>query len=92
MEGTTKNLETATREAPEMVDKIQELLDRLLRVSGLLEKAMTEVPEISAQAREGMREVNRILDSVEKNFLISPNLPPPPKSESHGFEIRGDED
>lgn len=92
MEGTSKNLETATRDAPEMVDKVQELLDRLLRVGVLLEKVMTEVPEISAQAREGMREVNRILDSVEKNFLIRPNLPPPPKSESHGFEIRGDED
>ena len=92
MEVSTKNLETATREAPEMIDKIQELLDRLLRVSVLLERAMTDVPEISAQAREGMREVNRILDSVEKNFLIRPNLPPAPSSKSHGFEIRGDQD
>lgn len=92
MEGSSKNLEKATRAAPEMIDKVQELLDRLLRVSVLLEKVMTEVPEISAQAREGMREVNRILDSVEKNFLIRPNLPPAPRSESHGFEIRGEQD
>ena len=73
-----------------MVDKVQELLDRLLRVSALMEKAMVEVPEISAQAREGMREVNLILESVKENFLIRPNLPPPPESESHGLEIRGE--
>ncbi len=72
-----------------MVDKTQELLDRLLKVQVILEKVMTEVPEISAQAREGMQEVNRILDSVKENFLIRPNLPPPPESETHGLEIRG---
>jgi phospholipid/cholesterol/gamma-HCH transport system substrate-binding protein len=83
------HVEKATREAPEMVDKVQELLDRLLRVNALMEKAMIEVPEISTQAREGMREVNLILESVKENFLIRPNLPPPPESESHGLEIRG---
>lgn len=88
----SKSVEVATREAPEMVDKIQELLDRLLKVSVLLEKAMEEVPEISIQAREGLQEVNRILDSVKENFLIRPNLPPAPTPESHGLEIRGDQD
>ena len=90
IEEGSKNVEKATREVPEMVDKVQELLDRLLRVNALMEKAMTEVPEISTQAREGMREVNLILESVKENFLIRPNLPPSPESESHGLEIRGD--
>jgi phospholipid/cholesterol/gamma-HCH transport system substrate-binding protein len=90
IEEGSKNLAKATREAPEMVDKVQELVDRLLRVSALMEKAMVEVPEISAQARESMREVNLILESVKENFLIRPNVPPPPKSESHSLEIRGD--
>ena len=89
IEEGSKHLEKATREAPEMVDKTQELLDRLLKVQVILEKVMTEVPEISAQAREGMQEVNRILDSVKENFLIRPNLPPPPDAETHGLEIRG---
>jgi phospholipid/cholesterol/gamma-HCH transport system substrate-binding protein len=89
IEEGSAHLEKATREAPEMVDKTQELLDRLLKVQVILEKVMTEVPEISAQAREGVQEVNRILDSVKENFLIRPNLPPPPESETHGLEIRG---
>ena len=90
IEEGSKNMEKTTREAPEMVDKVQDLLDRLLRVSAIMEKAMVEVPEISTQAREGMREVNLILQSVKENFLIRPNLPPTPESESHGLEIRGD--
>lgn len=89
IEKGSAHLEKAAREGPEMVDKTQELLDRLLKVQVILEKVMTEVPEISAQAREGMQEVNRILDSVKENFLIRPNLPPPPESETHGLEIRG---
>ena len=89
IEEGSKNVEKVSGEAPEMVDKVQELLVRLLRVSSLMEKAMVEVPEISTQAREGMREVNLILESVKENFLIRPNLPPPPESESHGLEIRG---
>ena len=90
IEDGSVHVEKAIREAPEMVDKAQELLDRLLRVSALMERAMVEVPEISTQAREGMREVNLILESVKENFLIRPNLPPSPESESHGIEIRGD--
>ena len=89
IEEGSENVEMATEEATEMVEKVQELLDRLLRVSALMEKSMTEVPEISRQAREGMREGNRILESVKENFLINPNLPPSPESESHGLEIRG---
>ena len=89
IEEGSEHLEKAAREGPEMVDKTQELLDRLLKVTVILEKVMEEVPEISAQAREGMQEVNRILDSVKENFLIRPNLPPPPESETHGLEIRG---
>jgi phospholipid/cholesterol/gamma-HCH transport system substrate-binding protein len=91
IEEGSKHVEKATREGPEMVEDIEELVDRLLRVSALMEKAMTEVPEISRQARESMRDVTRILDSVKKNFLIRPNLPPAPESESHGLEIRGDQ-
>ena len=88
----SENFEVATREAPEIADKVQELLDRLLRVSVILERVMHDVPEITTQAREGIREVNRILDSVQENFLIRPNLPPPPEPESHGLEIRGGRD
>ena len=75
---------------PDVVSRVQEILERLEAVSAQLEKAMNEVPDISQQARQGMREVNQILESVKKNFLIRSNLPRPPVPESHGLEIRGD--
>ncbi|UCG11501.1 MAG: MCE family protein [Deltaproteobacteria bacterium] len=90
VEMMSENLVPATDQATQMTEKVQELLDRMLRVSVLMEKAMSEVPDISRQAREGMREVNIILDSVKENFLVRPYLPPPTTPESHGLEIRGD--
>jgi phospholipid/cholesterol/gamma-HCH transport system substrate-binding protein len=90
VEQMSENLATATRKAPEMTAQVQELLNRMIKVSLLLEKAMTEAPAISRQAREGMREVNRILDSIQKNFLIRPYLPPPAVPQSHGLEMRGE--
>jgi phospholipid/cholesterol/gamma-HCH transport system substrate-binding protein len=86
----SERLATASEHAPEMALQFQEIVNRMVRVSLLLEKSMTEVPEISQQAREGMREVNRILDSIQKNFLIRPNLPPPRRPATHGLEPRGE--
>jgi phospholipid/cholesterol/gamma-HCH transport system substrate-binding protein len=90
VEQMSKNLEIATQKAPDMTVQVQELLARMIKVSVLLEKAMTEAPAISHQVRESMREVNRILDSMQKSFLIRPNLPPAPVPESHGLQIRGE--
>ena len=92
VEEGSRDVAMAAREAPELVDKAQEVLDNLRRVTVLLEKAMREVPEISKQAREGMRDVNRILDAVKENWLIRSNLPSPNPPESHGVEIRGGQD
>ena len=74
---------------PEILDRIQDILGQLQKTSLELEKAMKDVPEISQQARQGMRDVNEILESVKKNFLIRGNLPAQPVPESHGVQVRG---
>jgi phospholipid/cholesterol/gamma-HCH transport system substrate-binding protein len=84
-----ENLEQTMSTAPEIITKVDELLDKMLQVAALLTEAMIEVPEISREAKEGMREVNNLLDAVKKNFLVRPYLPPPAEPESHGVEIRG---
>ena len=86
----SERLATASERAPEMALQVQEIISRMVRVSLLLERTMRDVPEISQQTREGMREVNRILDSIQKNFLIRSNLPPPPRPATHGLEPRGE--
>jgi hypothetical protein len=55
-----------------------------------MEKTMAEVPAISRQASEGMREVKQVLDSIKKNFLVRPYIPPDPSPQSHGVEERGE--
>jgi phospholipid/cholesterol/gamma-HCH transport system substrate-binding protein len=86
----SEHLATASERAPEMAVQVQEIVSRMVRVSLLLEKTMKDVPAISQQTREGMREVNRILDSIQKNFLIRSNLPPQPRPATHGLEPRGE--
>ena len=70
-------------DVPDILGKVQTILTEL-------ETAMYDVPDISSQARQGMRDVNDILESVKKNFLIRGNLPEPQTPESHGLEIRGE--
>jgi phospholipid/cholesterol/gamma-HCH transport system substrate-binding protein len=70
-------------DVPAILSKVQAILAEL-------ETAMHDVPDISSQARQGMRDVNDILESVKKNFLIRGNLPQPQAPESHGVEIRGE--
>ena len=71
------------KDVPAILSKIQSILAEL-------ETAMYDVPDISSQARQGMRDVNDILESVKRNFLIRGNLPQPQVPESHGLEIRGE--
>lgn len=68
---------------PEILDKVQNILKDL-------EKAMSNAPDISQRARQGMRDVNDILESVKKNILIRGGLPKKSGAESHGLQIRGE--
>ena len=77
-------------DVPAIVSKIQTILNDIENVSRKLETAMDQAPEISSDARDGIRQVNEILESVKKNFIIRPNLPPAPEPESHGVMMRGE--
>lgn len=78
------------KKTPDITSQVADVIERLEAITVKLEKAMKEAPEISQEARAGMRDVNQILYSVKKNFLIRGNLPPSPASESEGVQMRGD--
>ncbi|MEW6264755.1 MAG: MlaD family protein [Thermodesulfobacteriota bacterium] len=73
----------------DVVTQVRGILEKIERISLELEATVKDVPEISQQARQGLRDVNQILESVKKNFLIRGNLPAQPVPQSHGVEIRG---
>jgi phospholipid/cholesterol/gamma-HCH transport system substrate-binding protein len=77
------------QDMPDLVTRFRNILDKVEHITVDLEKAMANAPEISREARSGMKEVNRILESVKKNILIRGNLPKEPTPETHGLQIRG---
>ena len=77
-------------EFPQLLKKVDSILTRLDDVSVLLKSAMENAPEITEQARKDLRDVDEILESVKRNFLIRGNLPRQPDAETHGIQIRGD--
>jgi phospholipid/cholesterol/gamma-HCH transport system substrate-binding protein len=63
------------RDLPDMTAKIDKILNQI-------ESGTRSFPEVARGAREGLRDVNQVLDSVKKNFLIRGNLTPdqPPEA------------
>ncbi|MDR1677243.1 MAG: hypothetical protein LBS44_02505, partial [Deltaproteobacteria bacterium] len=63
------------RDMPNMTGKIDRILNQI-------EKGTSSFPEVARGAREGLRDVNQVLDSVKRNFLIRGNLTPdqPPEA------------
>jgi phospholipid/cholesterol/gamma-HCH transport system substrate-binding protein len=60
---------TISNDLPNLTGKI----DKILRQ---VESGTSSFPEVARGAREGLRDVNQVLDSVKKNFLIRGNLSP----------------
>ncbi|MDR1658415.1 MAG: MlaD family protein [Deltaproteobacteria bacterium] len=55
------------RDIPQLTAKIDLILNQI-------EQGTRSLPEVARGAREGLRDVNQVLDSVKKNFLIRGNL------------------
>jgi phospholipid/cholesterol/gamma-HCH transport system substrate-binding protein len=71
------------KDIPIILTKVQAVLDEL-------DIAVQDIPEIGRETRRGLRDVNRILESIKKNILIRGNLPKRPAPETHGIQIQGD--
>ncbi|MDR2302143.1 MAG: MlaD family protein [Deltaproteobacteria bacterium] len=68
-ESLNASASTLNRDLPNMTNKIDRILSQI-------ESGTTSFPEVARGAREGLRDVNQVLDSVKKNFLIRGNLSP----------------
>jgi len=94
-----KKIETGMTES---IEKIKRILDevgeavRTLKVTlNNIETGSRDVPEITRSTREGIQSIiesvdslDRIVESVQDNFLIKPNLPPEPEGESLDAGLR----
>ena len=69
---------TLKADIPQLTARIEDVLAQMDAILVQVEKGTRSVPELARVAREGIRDVNQVLDSVKRNFLIRGNLTPYP--------------
>jgi phospholipid/cholesterol/gamma-HCH transport system substrate-binding protein len=89
------NIEDATQKAPEIIDSLKKSAEMINQILVNIEKGSRDVPAVTRstkhgirEIRDGVEEVDKVVQSVQKNFLIRPNLPPEPKGENIDAGLR----
>lgn len=86
----------------ESLDRVKRVLDEVIKsVSSIsivlkeVEEGSGEIPQLTQSAKRGVQEMrdtlenaDKILQSLQNNFLIRPNLPPEPKGEATEAGLR----
>lgn len=85
----SENMAEGSRSLPDTMKRINETSEKLEKVMTRLQSATKRAPAMQRQVEDALTEVNRILKSLKKSFLIRPNLPAPPKPKVHVPELRG---
>ncbi len=74
---------------------ISEIVENLLDPKGPLytsldsmAEAMAHIEAVTREIRDGVEEVDKVVQSVQKNFLNRPNLPPEPEPENIDAGLR----
>lgn len=93
IEGTLGDINAITSNVADLSGNLKQsvpvIIDRAGQITVQLEQATRNAPEISRQAREGLRSANQVLESVKRNFLIRGNLPKDPDPETQTYPARG---
>ena len=79
-----------------IIDSTNEVIDSLKRIAANIEKGSEDVPKITdttmkgiEEIREGVDNIDRLVKSLEQNFLIKRNLPKETKGENIDAGLRG---
>jgi len=89
------NLEDATAKTPDIMNEVKKSMDMITRILTNIEKGSHDVPAVTKttkhgirEIRDGVEEVDKVVQSVQESFLIKPNLPPEPKCEDIDTGLR----
>ena len=70
-------------------------MNTINKILANIEKGSHDVPAVTRmtkhgirEIRDGMQEADKVVQSVQKSFLIRPNLPPEPKGEDIDTGLR----
>jgi phospholipid/cholesterol/gamma-HCH transport system substrate-binding protein len=76
--------------ASELQTEIPSLTSKIDLILVEIESGAKGIPELSRGAREGVRDVNLVLESVKRNFLIRGNLPETPSPDKLARPLRNE--
>ena len=89
------NIEDATQKAPEIMDSLKKSTEMINQILVNIEKGSQDVPVVTKstkhgirEIRDGVEEIDKVVQSAQKSFLIKGNLPPEPKGEDIDAGLR----
>ncbi|MCK4487539.1 MAG: MCE family protein [Desulfobacterales bacterium] len=89
------NIEDATQKAPKIMDSLKKSTEMINQILVNIEKGSQDVPVVTKstkhgirEIRDGVEEIDKVVQSAQKSFLIKGNLPPEPKGENIDAGLR----
>lgn len=90
-----ENIEDATTKTPEIMNDVRQSMIVINQILTNIEKGSKDVPAVTQTTKEGIREIrdgveeaDKVVQSVQKSFLIRPNLPPEPEGKDIDTGLR----
>ncbi len=78
-----------------LIDEVYKEMDRLDKILANLQEGSRDVPKVTSSVKRGVREIrdgvkriDDVVQSIEQNPFIKPNLPPEPKGEKTDAGLR----
>ena len=89
------NLQDATAKAPDIMDGLRKSVNMINQILANIEKGSQDVPIVTKstkhgirEIRDGVEEIDKVVESAQKSFLIRGNLPPEPEGENIDTGLR----
>ncbi len=89
------NVEDVTAKTPDIADGLRKSMDMINQILTNIEQGSQDFPVVTKSTKQGIREIrdgveeiDKVVQSVQKSFLIKPNLPPEPEGESIDTGLR----
>ncbi len=90
-----QGLEGASEQAPEIMAGLKESVSMIKQIVANIEQGSRDVPTLTEATKQGISEirdtvaeVDKVVQSAQRNFLIRPNLPPEAKAKSIDTGLR----
>lgn len=90
-----ESIAKSSSKTPEITNKVLDSISSIKRILKEVEEGSHDIPEVTRstkrginEIRDGVENIGKVVESLKKNFLIRPNLPPEPKGKNIDAGLR----